>query len=415
MLTLTLVSAVVLAQAPAPEGAAAQKISVLPFAALGQDVPGRVGPKAAGMLATEFKSAEQLQLVEAKKGGAADVFSEPLDKARKAVEAAKDHRAKRKFRLAEESLKTALEAYAKGAGGLSDVGELADAWALLAAVQFNTGKDDEGQKSLSTALGLAPTRELPLAQTSALFARVVTDARKALQAGPKGSLLVETSPAGAAVSIDGVALGGSPLQVKDVPQGQHVWRAALANGEVLGGVAEVSAGKVTKVTGASSTKDPESRILSALAQNKLDADLLAAAKEHAAQVQGDYLLLGALSKDGKGLALDGFLYAAQGHELRRLPRARFDTELLSAGVEFLNLTREVAAKLAKAGEAVKVPSTVASGISAGSAQVAEVKYGAQQAKDLALDAVVEPAVDPKDNGPRKPLEQKSRAPLKKKE
>lgn len=409
-----LAAALTLAQegTEAPAGASA-KIAVLPFASLAGDLPGRTGPKASGMLATEFKSAEQLQLVDLKKGGAggADPFADELAAARKLVEEAKAQRGKRKFRLAEEALLKALDGYRKAAGGVTDVGELADAYALLAAVQFNTGKDDEGQRSLSTALSLSPERELPLAQTSALFARVVADTRKAVQTGPKGSMLVETTPAGAALVIDGVPLGGSPLQVKDVPAGQHAWRGTLANGELVGGLVEVLPGKQAKVTVTASTKDPESRILSALAQNKLDADLVAAAKEQAQAVGADLLLFGALSKEGKGLALDAFVYSAQAGEVRRLSRTRFDTELLSAGVEFLNLTRDVASKGAKVGEAVKVPAPVAAGLTQGSTQVAEAKYGVQPGKALTLDAA-DPVADPKDSGPRKPLEQK-RVPLKK--
>jgi hypothetical protein len=402
------------AEEAAPAAAAPLKLTLMPFAALSSDVPQRAGVKASGMLMQEFKNGEGLQLIDTRKKDAPDANADALAQARKDVEAAKDLRARRKFRLADEALAKALAGMRASAASLTDLSEVIDAYALAAAVQFNTGRDEEGAKSLATALALAPERPLPLASTSALFSKVVDDARKALKDGPKGTLQVETSPAGAALLIDGVALGGSPLLVKDVPPGLHFWRATLPNGEVVGGTVEVAAGKQAKASGTSSSKDPESRLLAQLAQNKLDPELMAAAKEHAAATQADLVVFGALSKDGKGLALDSFLYAAAGGELRRLPRSKFDTELLSAGMEFFNLAGALAKQGAKVGEAVKVPASVLTDRPMGQAKLGEAKYGVQPGKELNLDGVADGVnTEPvKDDGPRKPLDGK-RTPLKK--
>ncbi len=413
--------AAVVAPAPAVEAPAAAaaptsnapKLAILPFAALGGDIPQRTGPKAAGMLTTEFKGVEAVQLLDTRKANAADPFAEGLAQARKHVEEANDLRKKRKFRLADESLGKAVAAYRQQAPGVTDIAEVVDAYALLSAVQYNTGRDEDGLKSLMTALSLSPDRELPLAATSPMFSRVVTDTRKGVKAASKNTLAVESSPAGGAVFVDGIPLGGSPLQVKDVPAGLHFWKVALANGETVGGVVEVVNGKPAKVTGTSTTKDPESRLLAQLAQNKVDAELLAAAKEHAAALSADMLLFGALSKDGKGLSLDSFLYVASANEVRRLQRTSFDGELLSAGMEFYNLAGTLTAKGAKVGDAVKLPAAVVSGPAPNGTKLAEAKYGVQPGKEIALDAV-EPTESTKDDGSRKPLEQKSRAPLKKK-
>lgn len=401
------------AAAPAAPASTAPKLAILPFAALGGDIPQRTGPKAAGMLTTEFKSVEAVQLLDTRKSNAgADPFADGLAAARKSVEEAKDFRKKRKFRLADEALAKAIAGYRQQAPGVTDIGEVADAYALWSAVQYNTGRDDDGAKSLATALALAPDRELPLAQTSALFARLVSDTRKGVKASAKNVLAVESTPAGGAVFIDGIPLGGSPLQVKEVPAGLHFWKVALANGETVGGVVDVVNGKPSKVTGSSTTKDPESRMLAQLAQNKLDAELVAAAKEHAAALSADLLLFGALSKDGKGLALDSFLYVASANEVRRLQRTSFDGELLSAGMEFFSLAGTLTAKGTKVGDLVKVPSAVVSGPAPGGTKLAEAKYGVQPGKEVAIDA--EPTEAVKDDGPRKPLETKTRAPLKKK-
>jgi hypothetical protein len=231
----------------------------------------------------------------------------------------------------------------------------------------------------------------------------------------KGTLQLETTPSGAAVVVDGVALGNTPLQVKEVPAGLHFWHATLPNGEVLGGVADVSGGKTAKVAVASQSKDPESRLLSSVSQNRLDKDMVAAAKELAAGAGVDVLVFGALSKEGKGLALDTFLYAVEGNEVRRLPRAEFDMELLSAGVEFFKLAGQLAQKGAKSGDVVKVPGNVLANLGPSGLKVAEAKYGVQPGKENSGLDLGEPEATPaKDEGNRKPAGDGRRVPLKKK-
>lgn len=400
----------------AQEGDAKQKLSVVPFALLSADVNPRASIKAVGMLSQEFKSAEKFELVEGKKKEA-DLANDALGEARKAVDDAKELRGKKKFRLADEALNKAIGLFQKNASAITDIAEVVDAYALLSAVQYNTGRDEDGLKSLTTALALAPDRDLPLAATSALFARVVTETRKAVKESSKGQLVVESTPGNAAILIDGLALGSSPLTVKDVPPGLHFWRASLPNGELQGGVVEVSSGKQANVRATSASKDPESRLLAAVAQNKIDPDALTAAKEYAGTTNADLLIFGGLStKVGKGLILDSFVYAVSANEVRRLPRATFDAELLNAGMEFYNLAGEVAKKGAQTGEAVKVPASVSFDLVGQSAKVAEVKYGVVPGKAAAADALEglegggkEPG---KEDGPRKPLG--PRAPLKKK-
>ena len=102
---------------------------------------------------------------------------------------------------------------------------------------------------------------------------------------------------------------------------------------------------------------------------------------------------------------------AQANEVRRLQRTTFDTELLSAGMEFYNLAGALTAKGSKVGDLVKVPSAVTNGPAPVGTKVAEAKYGITPGKELAVD---EPVEGVKDDGVRKPLEGKSRAPLKKK-
>jgi hypothetical protein len=389
----------------------APKVAIVPFAALSGDVPQRAGSKAASMLTNELKGAEGFSLVDLRRASQPDPFSDHLSKARALVETAKGQRSNRKFRLAEESLRKAIESFRAGAPGLSDVGELQDAWTLLAAVQYNTGRDEDGAKSLNTALALAPDREIPLTKTSPLFKRVVSDARTALKASAKGMLLVESTPAGAAVAVDGVSLGASPLMVKDVPTGQHVWRVQLPSGETTGGIVEVTGSKQAKVAAQSQGNDPESRMVLGLSQNKLDDGVLKAAKEQAKSVSADLLIFGALSRDGKGLALDYFVMKVASGDVKRLPRAAFDTELLSAGMEFYNLVGKLAKEGLAVGADTRIPGPVSNTFQSSGVKVAEAVFGVEPVKSgpaINVDFVPD---DSAKGGDRKPAESQKREPI----
>src|SRR5207248_6889387 len=129
--------------------------------------------------------------------------------------------------------------------------------------------------------------------------------------------------------------------------------------------------KSAKVLGQAAAKDPETKMLASLSQNRVDADVLATARQQAADAGADALVFGGVLREGKDLALDSFLFAVATGEVRRLPRVNFDAELLSAGMAFLNLATQVkTAGPAKIGVAVKVPAAVTEA-RLGGAKVAE--------------------------------------------
>lgn len=395
--------------APAFADEGGKRIAVVPFAALSGDVPQRAGNKAAGMLQSELKNSDAFALVQVKEQGGQDPYKEKLDAARAKVKEAQELRSKRKFRAAEAALTEALEAYRANAAGLTDIGELQDAYVLLSAIQYNTGRDEEGAKTLDTALALSPSRELPLAKTSPLFTKVVSDAREKLLKGPKGQLYVDSAPQGAAVVVDGAALGAAPVLVTDVPPGLHVWRVQLPSGEVAGGVVQVTAQKQARVQGASAAADPESKMLSALSTNRLDKAVVEAARQTAREANAEMVIFGALSRDGKNLVLDSFVVEAASGKVKRLPASTFDPELLSAGMEFYNLVGRLAKDGLAAGKDTPVPVAVSERMKGATAKVVEVQYGKSDEKP-SLPGVDE--APPKKDEKRTPLEpKKKRAPL----
>lgn len=403
------VSGVVSAE-PDASAASTLKVAVVPFAALSGDLPQRSGHKAAAMLLTELKSSTTLEALDVTKSGS-DPHGEAIQKARRDVETAGELRNKRKFADASALLKQATQQLLEHSMGLADIGELADALSLYSAVLYQTGRDEEAATVLKNALSLDQKRDVPLAATSALFAKVVANSRQAVRDAPQGQLLIESAPSGAAAFVDGNALGATPLLVRDVPSGQHLWRIVLPSGEVVGGVAAVNAGGPTKVKGVAAAVDAETRLMSTLTGNTVDAAVVAAAAEHAKAHGADVVLFGALSKKGKGLVLDAFTFRASNKEVRRLPAMAFDSDLLSAGVEFYNLTGKLAQDSGRSGDLVTLPTYVsADARTAEATKTTEVAYGASRTTVSAPD--LENAEPARVDAPRKPLDPK-RTPLKK--
>jgi hypothetical protein len=157
--------------------------------------------------------------------------------------------------------------------------------------------------------------------------------------------------------------------------------------------------------------DPESRMVIALSQNKIDDAVVKAAKEQAQAVNADLLFFGALSKEGKTLALDYFVLKVASGELKRLPKASFDTELLSAGMEFYNLVGKLAKEGLAVGKDTRIPGPVSNEFRSSGIKVAEAAYGVAPNKETKIDIDGVVPADAKDTGKREPVEPKKREPL----
>ncbi|MCI0573973.1 MAG: PEGA domain-containing protein [Myxococcaceae bacterium] len=382
------------------------RVAVVPFAALTGDVPPGAGAKAAGMLATELRSAGAGESAATETQESTLTSAATLVRARSAVQEAQSLREKRKVRAAADTLARALEDYAGAAAHMEDVSEVADAWTLRAAVQYAAGRDAEAEASLTRALALAPGRRLPLTLTSPLFAREVERLRQAVRGGPHGRVVIESTPPGATVAVDGVAYGATPLRLKDVPPGTHLWRVRLPSGEWVGGTVEVTASKEARVQAEAAGTSPDARIATLLARNRLDTELLAAARASAAARRAEALLIGTLRRDGASLSLEAFVFQAASGELRRLPRTTFDEDLLSAGQQFLSLASELA-RGGTLGEAVTLPAPVTTAALASPAW-AEKAFDPQEGSGPAQPTQGPGASERKDEGARQPLK---RAPL----
>jgi hypothetical protein len=385
---------------------AAPRLAVAPFAAASAGLPPQATDLAHAMLVAELKSTAAFSLVPALPESSAGAATEALRTARAAIEEARGRWAQKQLALADEALGRARAAYATAAPALTDIGELIDGDALAAAVAYAAGRDEDGLRHLTHALAMAPERPLPLAATSALFGRLVDSVRKTVQAAPKAALSVGSTPTHAPVTLDGQWIGSAPVVVRGVPPGPHLWSARLATGEAVGGQVELLAGRTTELVVRPARLDAGARLLAALARNQLDDGAVKAARELASATGADLVLFGALSVDGKALALDTFLLASDAPAPRRLARRQFDAELLSAGVELYALAGALAQDAAGVGTPVALPGLVAEGLTS-QARPAEIDYAVRGA-----DRAKAPAPDDSAERPRRATEPRRRVPLK---
>jgi tetratricopeptide (TPR) repeat protein len=376
----------------------ARRVAVAPFQELSVEVPPRAGPRVTARLLSELRAAQGLELAEP---ALAEPAPDALAQAREAVKEATALWHKRDFANAEAALGRALAAYATVAAALPHGHELADAHALRAVLRYAQGQDEEAARVLSSALALSPGRRLPLAGSSALFAREVERVHKALQAQPRGSVRFVPVPPGVSVTLDGQPVGPAPLRVVEVPPGLHHWRAVLPSGEAAGGLVEVVSGKEAEARVKPPGEGPGAVLAAALAGNRLDTEAMEAATALSQSLKADLLVLGTVSRTETGLALDAFLFAPGARTPRRLPRMALDMDLLDAGPPLRQLAATLAAQGAEAGTPAPVPVAPAEqGIA--SPRLLQVKYPVQE-----LPASAPPPPPPAQSRPpltpRKPL------------
>ncbi|WP_217446248.1 MULTISPECIES: PEGA domain-containing protein [Myxococcus] len=339
----------------APRRAPRTKVAVLPFQAVSGDVPARAGPRLAARLASEIHGMAGLALAEPPVPSPTDVKTDALAAAQAAVQEATTARAARDFTRAESALGRALDAYAANAPHLQDGAELADTYALRAAVRYAIGRDDEAASALTHALAIAPGRPLPLAATSPLFAHTVERVRAAHATQPRGVLRFESFPQGLEVTLDGSSAGTTPVRVTQVPPGAHLWRATLPSGESVGGVVEALPEREVTFTIQPTGTGATAALALALSGNRLDTSALQAASTLGREASADLVVFGTLSRSDTGLALDAFVFAPGDAAPRRLPRLAMDLELLDAGEPLRALAAQLASRGVEAGLTETLP------------------------------------------------------------
>jgi hypothetical protein len=372
---------------------AAVKVAVVPFTPLSGDVPNNAGSKAADVLVTALKGIDKLAPVDAAGGAADDPVArakkgnELLASARKQLDAGQPHAAK-------AELEQALAELTAGAAALDDPEALADVEAALSRARFQTGDDAGGKAALLAAEALHPGKEFPETKSSSLFAGLAKKAQDEVLAADKGTLRISSIPPGAAARIDGLDAGRTPVVVKDLPPGPHHWRVDLPSGQSTGGVFDVKGKSKGEVVGSATGKGPASALSAMVASNALGPDAAKAMKDAATGLDVPWVIFGGLHGDGGDLVLDAFVYSVKDGAFARLPKVKFDADLVSAGQELTKIANDVAGRVnaATLGTATALPLKVSDGVAPGeSVEVSEFRFPAPGTE----------VVPKKDVGPRK--------------
>lgn len=395
---------------PASAAAAPARIVVLPFPVLSGKASPQTGARVASMLATELSrregtSAEGYEAAAPSPVGAGVATPPALARAREALRKAESRFQDARAQPETSDVDTALAAYQESAPALgeAELGEVFDALALRAAQLYQLGRDDEALESLRAALRLSATRSVRPAQTSRTFARLVAAERRRLEKEPKASLRVESTPTGAALFVDGVPAGRTPVRIRQLPPGRRFWRAILASGEVVGGTVELAPDTEAALSIRSGKEDAATRALAAIAQNRLDAAARDALVELAKSKQAGLVVVGALSALEDKLALDALAVDAATGALHRLQRRQFDSALLSAGAQLLALADELLARPLSELPQASLPLALVERLPASTVRDIELAPRLLPGV-LPVDASKEPgALGPDDEPRRKPL------------
>jgi hypothetical protein len=330
------------------------KVAVAPFSPLTGDVPVRAGAKAAMLLASELKNVGTVTPMEIALESNASA-GKALERAREAINAAQAAEKKKRYGLAATAYRRAIAEYDAGAPLLLDPNELSDAHAALGVVLYLTGDDVGGAKELWSAISLTPARPFTGESTSPLFTATVSRVREKVLAAPKALLKVESTPPGAMVVFDGMEMGRTPLSLKDIPPGKHLWRVLLPTSDAAGGAIVLANGGKEKVSASLGGTAPISQLVASMVGNKLDDKVVAAAKATATAAGADLLAFGAFFARGQDLVLETFLYSAAKNVVVRLPQKTFDAEMLSAGMELFKVAGEIGGRTEELGAAEKLP------------------------------------------------------------
>lgn len=335
------------AEAAAPVTKQPKVTAVLPFVPLDAGIKRGAGETLRDLLAAELNrqspGADQAGAIEAEAvslptesdsaTAVAEVQSAIAAARRELVDGARD-KALRTLSGASPSVELALPNI--------ESGTLAELHSLRAFLLFQRGRDAEASIELRQAILFSPDAPLVEERASRRLAREARLLREALSQSAHSSLMVESVPAGARVEVDGRLLGVTPLVARGLPEGRHLVRVFLPTSALpLARLIEVQGN--ARFEARLKGTDPLRALLDGLADNRLTPEALAAARAWASSRNAAEIIVGALSRESEGgrgmVRLSALIIDASSGAVRRLPAARFDADLLSAGIEIAKSVR----------------------------------------------------------------------------
>ncbi|MBA2661068.1 MAG: PEGA domain-containing protein [Bradymonadaceae bacterium] len=122
---------------------------------------------------------------------------------------------------AAETFQRSVDLMEQNIGDLHNFDVLADALVNLALAYFQAGFDLDSRKYMHKYAHLRPAAKFDAAKFPKGVIEIATDEQDRVQKAGNGKLVVNANVAGAAVFIDGVAKGETPVTIEDVGFGTH--------------------------------------------------------------------------------------------------------------------------------------------------------------------------------------------------
>ena len=255
------------------------------------------------------------------------------------------------FNGAAELLTTALDKFKKNASELGDANPVVDATFKLAEAQFKANDQEMARSTLFKALALNPAGEA-LESSGQAYKQFFDSVRSGMSRNGKGSLTVQTTPAGLAVSVDGQPRGNGPVTLEDLPVGDHWVTVAGEGGQFAGQVIPVQRGRtaIAKIdiarTGGGGAGGVEPRYLRSLrsevAGGAIGDGLLPYMKELTSRQGAKFVVVGVVVKRPDGFEALTFVYRAEDGLFANGPKQKFNKELSNVSSGAYSLAAGVA-------------------------------------------------------------------------
>ena len=255
------------------------------------------------------------------------------------------------FNGAAELLTTALDKFKKNASELGDATPIVDATFKLAEAQFKANDQEMARSTLFKALALNPAGEA-LESSGQAYKQFFDSVRSGMSRNGKGSLTVQTTPAGLAVSVDGQPRGNGPVTLEDLPVGDHWVTVAGEGGQFAGQVISVQRGRTATAkvdiarTGGGGAGGVEPRYLRSLrsevAGGAIGDGLLPYMKELTSRQGAKFVVVGVVVKRADGFEALTFVYRAEDGLFANGPKQKFNKELSNVSSGAYSLAAGVA-------------------------------------------------------------------------
>jgi tetratricopeptide (TPR) repeat protein len=335
---------------------------VLHYAPLYGAVPQSLADKATEQVSTELAASNSgadfkvVDVAGAKATGEDAPKADPNEGAKKKIQAAIESLQKgtkladgHKYKPAAEALEKGITQFLASFEGADDFKALSDAYVQLALSQLKLGNDDKAAKAVSDLVRLDPDRVLAAPEVPKELAHLHNKLRSDILGTSRGAIRVDSTPAGARVTIDGRDFGETPILAQGAIPGDHFVRVIKDGVGTAHEKTTVSDGteKLSFTLSEEEANGPLGAVSHTLRNNSVDDELLKNVTKIGEQSKADYVVFGGIRKNpaSEKLELKSYALRVKDGTITQLQDVSMDEGMLGANVDVLPLVQDLAQKV----------------------------------------------------------------------